>query len=237
LLEERVTAIEVEATRERPLDRASLLALAKEFPHVWTDASTDIRTKKRIVRLLIEEIIAKVAPAPQPQIELVVHWKGGKHTQLVIPRNTTGHHRYCTDRAVVDVVRDLARSTPDAGIARVLNRLGYRTGAGNTWTQHRVLSLRSHHRIAAFDRSTDRNKLLTIADAANVLRVSTATVRRMIERRLLPATQPALYAPWAIHEEDLSTAAVQRATETVRSGGALPRSGESAQLALEDSST
>ena len=204
---------------------------------MWTNASTDIRTKKRIVRLLIEEIIAKVTPAPQPQIELVVHWKGGKHTQLVIPRNITGHHRYCTDRAVVDVVRDLARSTPDAGIARVLNRLGYRTGAGNTWTQHRVLSLRSHHRIAAFDRSTDRNKLLTIADAAKVLRVSTATVRRMIERRLLPATQPVLYAPWTIREEDLATAAVQRAIETVRSGGALPRSGESAQLALEDSST
>ncbi len=237
LLEQRLTAIEVESTRERPPDRASLLALAKEFPRVWTDASTDIRTKKRIVRLLIEEIIAKVVPAPQPQIELVVHWKGGKHTQLVIPRNTTGHHRYCTDRAVVDVVRDLARSTPDAGIARVLNRLGYRTGAGNTWTQHRVLSLRSHHRIAAFDRSTDRNKLLTIADAAKVLRVSTATVRRMIERRLLPATQPVLYAPWTIREEDLATAAVQRAIETVRSGGALPRSGESAQLALEDSST
>src|SRR5207244_12531425 len=68
-------------------------------------------------------------------------------------------------------------------------------------------------------------------------RVSTATVRRMIERRLLPATQPVLYAPWTIREEDLATAAVQRAIETVRSGGALPRSGESAQLALEDSST
>jgi excisionase family DNA binding protein len=126
---------------------------------------------------------------------------------------------------------------PDAGIARVLNLLGYRTGAGNTWTQHRVLSLRRHHGIPVFDRATDRPKLLTIADAAKLLQVSTPTVRRMIERGLLPAAQPALYAPWAIREEDLTTSAVQRAVDAVRSGRALPRSDATAQLTLEDSST
>ena len=193
------------------------------MPRVWGNPATDIRTKKRIVRLLIEEIIAKVTPEPHAQIELIIHWKGGKHTQLAIARNRTGHHRCCTDRAVIDVVRDVARSMPDAGIARVLNLLGYRTGVGNTWTQHRVLSLRRHHGIPAFDQAADRPKLLTIADAAKVLRVSTTTVRRMIELGLLPATQPVLYAPWAIREEELAKEAVQQAVEAVKSGRALPR--------------
>jgi excisionase family DNA binding protein len=236
-VEGRLTALDTAATRNAPPDRTVVLALAEDFPRVWADPATDIRLKKRIVRLLIEEIIAKVMPEPLPQIELIIHWKGGKHTQLVLPRNRRGHHRYCTDRAVIDVVRDLARSMPDAGIARVLNLLGYRTGAGNTWTQHRVLSLRRHHGIPVFDRATDRPKLLTIADAAKLLQVSTPTVRRMIERGLLPAAQPALYAPWAIREEDLTTSAVQRAVDAVRSGRALPRSDATAQLTLEDSST
>ena len=153
---ERVRALEgrqatraAEETRRAPPDRAALLALAEEFPRVWADPATDLRIKKRIVRLVVEEIVAKVVAIPQPQIELLIHWKGGRHTLLVIPRNRSGHHRRCTDRAVVAVVADLARTLPDGQIARVLNRLGYRTGAGNTWTQARVSSLRSHHQIVA----------------------------------------------------------------------------------------
>lgn len=53
----------------------------------------DARTKKRIVRLLVEEIIATSVPEPSPQVELIMHWKGGKHTRLVVSRNRTGQHR------------------------------------------------------------------------------------------------------------------------------------------------
>lgn len=236
-VEARLASLAADAQGSPAPDRARLLALAEEFPRVWAAPATDIRTKKRIVRLLIEEIIAKITSRPHPQIELTIHWKGGKHTPLVIARNRKGRHRYCTDRAVIDVVRDLARSLPDAGIARVLNLLGYRTGAGNTWTQHRVLSLRRHHHIPAFDRATDRPRLLTIADAAKALGVSTQTVRRLIQLGLLPATQPVLYAPWAIREEDLVKDVVQRAVEAVRNGRALPRTAATAQLTLEDSTT
>jgi excisionase family DNA binding protein len=236
-LQERLKARAADAQRPPKPDRARLLALAEEFPRVWADPATDVRTKKRIVRLLIEEIMAKVVATPQPQIELLIHWKGGTHTQLVIPRNRTGHHRRCTDREVVAVVSDLARTLPDAQIARVLNRLGYRTGAGNTWTQSRVISLRSYHQIAAFDRAVDRARLLTIAEAAKVLGVSTATVRRMITMGLLPATQPVVHAPWAIREDDLQTHAVQRAVGAVKRGGALPRTEFLGQLTFENSTT
>lgn len=234
-IEARVAAHAADTAAPRPVDREGLRALAEAFPAVWATAP-DIRLKKRIVRLLIEEIIAKALSTP-PQIELLIHWKGGKHTELVIPRNRKGHHRYCTDRAIVDVVRDLARSLPDAGMARVLNRLGYRTGAGNTWTQSRVTALRSHHRIVAFDRAVDRPTLLTIAAAATALEVSPGTVRRMIATGLLPATQPALYAPWSIQQQDLHRDGVQRAVAAVKRGGTLPRTQLPAQLTLDESTT
>src|SRR5262249_45332280 len=141
------------------------------------------RTKKRLVRLLIEEIVAKLPG--EGAVELVIHWKGGKHTILHVTRNRTGRHRYCTSREVVDVVRDLARCAPDGQIARVLNRLGYQTGAGNGWTQGRVASLRSYHRIPTFDPEVDRAATLTIEMAAGELGVSTMTVRRMIVTGLL----------------------------------------------------
>jgi excisionase family DNA binding protein len=236
-LEARAAAVAAEATRRTAPDRETLLQLAEDFPRVWNDRAIDMRTKKRIVRLLIEEIVARVVAEPRDHIELTIHWKGGKHTQLTIPRNVTGRHRRSTDRAIVDVVRDLSRVQPDEQIARVLNRLGYRTGAGNTWTQLRVRSLRSYHEIPPFDRVTDRPNTLTVAAAASLLGVATTTVRRLIALGVLPATQPVLYAPWAIRREDVEAQSVQRLVAAVKAGRPLPRTRDAGQLMLEESIT
>jgi hypothetical protein len=66
---------------------------------------------------------------------------------------------------------------------------------------------------------------------------SAMTVRKMIRRGLLAATQPVPHAPWAIRAEDLAQEAVQRAAETVTRGGRLPPRGESEQLTLTESTT
>jgi hypothetical protein len=236
-LEERIAALTPETERQRFPDRATLLRLAEDFPRIWNHPSTDMRTRKRIVRLLIEEIVVKILPGPREQIELTIHWNGGKHTQLTFPRNRTGQHRRSTARAIIDVVRDLSRVQSDGQIARVLNRLGYRTGAGNTWTALRVLGLRRHHGIDAFDRDADRSGLLTLAGAASFLGVSPTTVRRMIVLGMLPATQPVLHAPWAIRQADLGRDIVQRAVSTIKAGRALPQTLNTTQLTLSESTT
>jgi len=218
-----------------PVDRAQLRALADDFPAVWRSPATDISLKKRIVRLLIEEIVA-TATAEPPQVTLVMHWKGGKHTQLVVRKNRAGGHRYCTDRAVIDVVRDLARSLPDGELARILNRLGYRTGQRNSWTAARVASLRNGHQIPAADRAASA-RLLTMVDAAQALGVSPMTIRRLITGKVLPATQPVPYAPWAIRREDLALEQVQRAAEAVKKERRLPQPASENQLTLSNSHT
>jgi excisionase family DNA binding protein len=236
-LEERIATLAAEVDHHVAPNRLVLLGLAEDFPRVWNHPTADIRTRKRIVRLLIEEIVVNILPGPRDQIELTIHWKGGKHTQLVIPRNRTGQHRRSTDRAIIDVVRELSRVQSDGQIARVLNRLGYQTGAGNTWTALRVMGLRRQHGIAAFDRAADRPGILTIAGAASVLGVSPTTVRRMITQGMLPATQPVLHAPWAIRQEDLERDTVQRAIVAIKAGRAFPRTLDDGQLTLNESTT
>src|SRR6266851_1536610 len=66
----------------------------------------------------LEEIVAR--PAEQA-VDLVIHWKGGKHTMLRVARNRLGRHRRCTDTAVVDVVRELARVQPDGPFDSLVN--------------------------------------------------------------------------------------------------------------------
>jgi len=41
--------------------------------------------------------------------------------------------------------------------------------------------------------------------------VSTITVRRLIKRQILSATQVCFGAPWVIHQDDLAVPAVQQA--------------------------
>jgi hypothetical protein len=234
-LDRRLAEIKSERSRQPIVDRARLLALSESFPAVWSNPATDYRTKKRLVRLLIEEIVAEIVA--DHRIELVIHWKGDKHSVLYVHKNRTGEHRYITDRAVVEVVRDLARTLPDAQIARVLNRLGYRTGAGNTWIQTRVNSLRNHNGIAAFNPERDGSDALTIAAAAKLLGVSTATVRKLVQSGLLCAHQPVPYAPWAISLPQLTSEKVKAAVEVVRLRQKIPRNVPAGQLNLINTAT
>jgi DNA invertase Pin-like site-specific DNA recombinase len=234
-VEQRLAAVAAQGPAQPAVDREQLLALAHDFPAVWRHPRTDIQLKKRLVRVLIEEIVVTVTAEP-PQITLIVHWKGGKHTQLVVRKNRAGGHRYCTDREVIDVVRELARSLADGEIARILNRLGYRTGHDNSWTAPRVASLRNGHDIPVFDRATSA-RLLTMAEAATALGVSPMTIRRLIKLNVLPATQPVPYAPWSIRPEDLALERVQRAAEVVKTGRALPQPVAEMQLTLGNSHT
>jgi len=133
-------------------------------------------------------------------------------------------------------VSDLARSLPDGEIARILNRLGYRTSHGNSWTAPRVASLRNGYHIPVFDR-TASPRLLTMDDAARALGVSAMTIRRLIMLGVLPATQPVAYAPWAIRGEDLALEGVQRAVEAVKKGRGLPQPASATQLTLVNSPT
>src|SRR5207253_3979453 len=54
--------------------------LAANLEAVWNAASPDMRVKKRIVRTLIREIVVDV-DANAGEVIVVIHWKGGVHTE------------------------------------------------------------------------------------------------------------------------------------------------------------
>ena len=120
--------------------------LASELEAVWSCSETDVRLKKRILRTLIHEMIVDV-DADAGEIILTLHWKGGVHTELRLPRRRRGQNSNQTTQEVVGAVRMLARICSDDLIAGVLNRNGLQTGRGNRWTRERVTALRSHHEI------------------------------------------------------------------------------------------
>jgi len=84
-----------------------LMSLAQDLPAIWSSPSTDMRLKQRIVRILIREIIANVEEKNR-EVVFVIHWAGGRHSELRVKKSETGRSRRCTDPETIEVLRQMA---------------------------------------------------------------------------------------------------------------------------------
>jgi DNA invertase Pin-like site-specific DNA recombinase len=185
---------------------AEFIDLAEQLERIWNDPKTDSALKKRIVRTLIEEVVADV-DSEAGEIRLVIHWKGGVHTEVSVPRRRRGYNNGHTEKGLVEAVSILAKICSDDLIAGILNRNGHKTGRGNRWTRERVTALRSHHRIARYD--VDRKKSegwMNLTEAAAFLGVSPRTVRLAVEAGKISAEHPFADGPWILNRGNLSGA-------------------------------
>jgi DNA invertase Pin-like site-specific DNA recombinase len=198
--------------------REAFAELATRLEAIWHDPGTDVRLKKRIVRTLLQEVLVDV-DSTVGMITLVLHWAGGVHTELRVPRRRRGQHRGQTPPAIVDAIASLARICPDKLIAGILNRNGLQTGQGNRWTQERVTALRSHHQIACYNRETRvAQGWLNLTEAAAVVGLSPRTLRLAVERGESPAEHPLPEGPWIFQQTTLGTDAVKALVQRAQHG-------------------
>jgi len=203
----------------KPLpDQSSLMRLAADLESVWHAPGTDLRLKQRIVRTLVEEIVVDV-DQPANQVVMLVHWSGGRHTELRITKPKTGEHGHKTAAEAVDVVKQMAGQYPDDVIACTLNRLGFSTGYGNTWKKYLVCSLRSKLDLPTYDPCNGQaHGALTAEQAAERLGVSMRTVRELLRTKVLNGTQVVKFAPWRIPAEALNATAVIERVQRIHGG-------------------
>jgi len=221
-LERSLAELENESTTATYPDRDALLRMAKDLPAVWNASTTDMRLKQRIVRILVEEIIADVDESAN-QVVLVLRWAGGRHSELRITKNKTGHHRRVTQPEAIEIIRQMAGQYSDEDIAATLNRLKLRTGAGNSWQAHRVQWARSHNGFASYNPANTDASMLTLEQAALQLQISEHSVRRLINEKILPAKQIVFGAPWQIAAESLTLPGVTEAAAQIKRRRYLPQ--------------
>lgn len=188
---------------------ADFTALAERLETLWEHPETDPRLKKRIVRSLIQEIVVDLDTAAS-EILLVIHWIGGVHTEVRVPRRRRGQNSTHTAPETLEAVRALARICSDPLIANVLNRNGRRTGRGNFWTCERVTALRSHHAIpVCADERRAAEGWLNLTEAARLVGVSPRTLRLAVEHGELHAEHPLPDGPWIFRRDHLTTDAAR----------------------------
>jgi hypothetical protein len=183
--------------------RQTLLALGADLRRLWEHPQSSPEWKKRILRTVLTEIMVS---ADDGQVQLLLHWQGGDHTQLRFDKVRTGQHRFVTATNTIELVRGLARLQPDAMIASILNRNGHRTAHGERWTARSVCSLRHRHGIDVHAAGEWRERgELALDEAAALLKVSATTVLKWIRYRRLHATQLCPNAPWVLRQSDVES--------------------------------
>jgi hypothetical protein len=219
-VEARIASHDAQTPPTAPATLASFAMLADDLKMVWNAPSTDACLKKRIVRTLIQEVVADI-DAEAGEIILLVHWAGGIHTELRLPRRRRGQ-RNSTSQDLVAAVRQLVLIATDDVIAGLLNRNRLTTGHGNRWTRERVTALRSHHKIPVHRRDIADAAWLNLTKAAAHLKVSAKTLRLAAEGGEIHAIHPLSDGPWLFNRAVLDSAAAQTITERAHRGTRHP---------------
>jgi excisionase family DNA binding protein len=183
--------------------RRALLSLGGDLRRLWEHPQSPPEYKKRILRAVLSEIIVT---ATESEVQLLMHWKGGDHTQLRFEKVRVGQHRFFANTNTVELVRGLARLQPDGMIASILNRNGDRTPHGERWTARSICSLRNRHEIKVYVAGEWSSRAeLTLEEAATMLKVNSTTVIKWIRGGRLPATQLCPHAPWVLSKPDVES--------------------------------
>jgi len=209
-------------------DRLDILELGEKFDRVWHNDDCPVELKKRMIRTVIEEIIADSDDKTR-ELLFTIHWKGGAHTQFQVTKPLAG--KGCkTSMEDLDVIRSLAPRYGDDDIARVLTKMRRRTATGKRWNQTRVKSVRRHHSIPGRRRTKPDTDTLSLGGAARYAGVSNTTITRLVKAGILKNGQKVPWAPWEIKKSDLDSEPVQSIIDQLRATGKLQLGGDDSAI-------
>ncbi|MCY4076542.1 MAG: recombinase family protein [Acidobacteria bacterium] len=159
--------------------RRRILALASDFPRLWNDPATPHRERKRMARLLIEDVTLTKATG-----SLGVRLRGGATRQLTWTRDPAANK---TPGEVLAEIDRLLDDHTEGEVARILNECGYRTGRGLAFTPRRVEVVRQRHKVKSRYRRLRDRGLVGPGELAERLGVTGSTIQSWRKAGLLRA--------------------------------------------------
>ncbi|WP_414717525.1 recombinase family protein [Steroidobacter sp.] len=164
-------------------ERAQLMALATDFPRLWRDPHAPMKDKKRMLRLLIED----VALTKGDSVHVDIRFVGGATRSLDLPLPKSCVELRTTDAAIVKEIDQLIDTYTDKEIADLLNERGVRTVVTTPWTAARIGRLRHIYKLTDRYTRLRTQGLLTPQEVAARYDVVVSTVHGWRRRGLLRA--------------------------------------------------
>jgi hypothetical protein len=118
--------------------REQLLSLATDFPRIWNDPDVESRERKRILRLLIEDVTLINGEMIQVQVRL----RGGATRSLTLAKPLPIAQIRKTKPEVVAQIDALLDRYCDREVAEVLNKQGRRTWQDEPFNLKKIAHIR-----------------------------------------------------------------------------------------------
>jgi DNA invertase Pin-like site-specific DNA recombinase len=154
--------------------KTQVLALANDFPQLWRDPRTAARDRKRLLRLLIEDVTLLYGP----EVTVHVRFKGGATRTITVPSPLRIPDRYRTSKRVIQEIDRLLDEHTEPQAAAILNAQGLRTSRGHPFTGTKIHLLIQKYGLATRYQRLRGKGLLTLQELATELDVNPATARR-----------------------------------------------------------
>ncbi|HEY5127837.1 MAG TPA: recombinase family protein [Bradyrhizobium sp.] len=152
--------------------RRRILDLAEQLPRIWQDPRVDSRDRKRILRLLIDDVTL----IKSQTITVHVRLSGGATRTLVLDRPLPiAQIRKFKPELVAEVDRLLDHHC-DREIADILNERGSRTWEGKSFNLKKIAFIRAAYKLTSRHERLRRRGMLTTRELAAKFGVAGTTV-------------------------------------------------------------
>ena len=163
--------------------RARVRALAADFPTLWSDPATPQRERKRMVRLLIDDVTL----VKTDHINAHIRLRGGQTHSITLPIPPQAWQARQTHPDTLAALDRLLQEHTDAEAAALLNAAGHHSGEGKPFTARIVLELRRSNALLSHADRLRAQGLLTLPEVAQRLGVHISTIKAWRRAGLLPS--------------------------------------------------
>ncbi len=154
--------------------REKILSLAQDFPKIWNDPATSHQQKKRMVRLLIEDVtLSRTGKHTTAQIR----FRGGQTKRLDLPYPLSAPEARKTPEGIVEEIDRLLDHHTDRETADNLNRRGFSPSVGAKFNAIIIGKLRRSRHLQNRYQRLRKAGLLTKNEMSKELGVSTCTIK------------------------------------------------------------
>jgi len=164
--------------------KAHILALAEDFPRLWNDPATSDRDRKRMARLILEDVALK---RDQTRISVQVRFKGGATKALSLPVPLSAWQRRKTRAEIIAEIDRLLEQCTDSEIATRLNKKGWRSSTNQPFSRRIILRLRTDHKLMSRTKRLRAKGLLNVREIAQLIGIKQFQVDYWRQQGLLEA--------------------------------------------------
>ena len=165
--------------------RAKILRLASDFPKLWQDPKTQDRDRKRMARLLLEDVTLQ----RNQDILVQLRFKGGATRELRLPLPLSAWALRKTKPEIVAEIDRLMDSHTVSEIVQLLNERAWRSSSGEPFNFNIVNRLRFSYRLKSRQQRLRDQGWLTVHEIASLLQCRSSHINHWRKAGLLESVK------------------------------------------------